>query len=118
MRRRLIIFLLVLLPFQFAWTAAAAYCSHEANPSAKHFGHHVHVHKAMSSSVDAGKHGTATAAPDADCPVCNLSAPPLPTELAVVEVAHPHHTLAPPDVPPPPSAIADTPERPNWSLAA
>lgn len=37
--------LLVLLPFQFAWAAAAPLCTHEADPHAMEFpqrpGHHV-----------------------------------------------------------------------------
>ena len=47
MRRWLFIFLLLVLPFQMVWAAAAPYCAHEVNPSAKkHFGHHEHKHSA------------------------------------------------------------------------
>jgi len=118
MRRRLILFLLVLLPFQFAWSAAAAYCGHEIDPSAKHFGHHVHVHKAATDSTDAAKHAAGIAAPDLDCPVCHLGAPGLPGEVAIIGVSLEPSQFSPPEVPTPPSAIAEAPERPNWLLAA
>ncbi|RQP21851.1 cation efflux protein, CzcI family [Piscinibacter terrae] len=116
MRRWLVVLLLVVLPFQFAWTAAAAYCGHETSASVKHFGHHVHVHKAATGSVDA-KHAGGTAAPDLDCPVCHLGAPALPAEFAVVDVSIPPAEFAAPDAAAPPSAIAEAPERPNWLLA-
>jgi len=39
--------LLLVLPFQMIWAAAAPYCAHETNTSAsKHFGHHEHRHQA------------------------------------------------------------------------
>jgi hypothetical protein len=40
MRRYLIIFLLLLLPFQFSWAAVASYCQHETESSTQHIGHH------------------------------------------------------------------------------
>jgi len=115
MRRWLVILLLLVLPFQFAWSSAAAYCGHETSGSAKHFGHHVHVHK--DASADA-KHALGTAAPDLDCSVCHLGAPALPAEFATVAVAVPRAPFMPPDEMSPPSADAQGPERPNWPLAA
>ena len=43
MRRCFLVFMMVLLPFQWSWAAAAAVCEHEAGKS-RHFGHHAHVH--------------------------------------------------------------------------
>lgn len=40
MRRWLLIFLLVLLPFQLSWAASAAYCEHERDTQPEHWGHH------------------------------------------------------------------------------
>ena len=40
MRRWLLIFLLLLLPFQFSWAASAAYCQHERDTRPEHWGHH------------------------------------------------------------------------------
>lgn len=42
MRRLLIICLMLLLPTQWTWAAAAAVCAHEAGGS--HIGHHEHKH--------------------------------------------------------------------------
>ncbi len=40
MRRWLLIFLLLLLPFQLSWAASAAYCQHERDTQPEHWGHH------------------------------------------------------------------------------
>lgn len=42
MRRCVFVMLLFIVPFQFAWSAASAYCSHEAGEKVSHFGHHTH----------------------------------------------------------------------------
>src|SRR5690606_360663 len=42
MRRFILIFLMVLLPFQWSWAAAASVCEHESKGG--HFGHHEHKH--------------------------------------------------------------------------
>jgi hypothetical protein len=39
------IFLLLIVPFQFSWAAAGNYCQHESGSAAMHFGHHVHQHQ-------------------------------------------------------------------------
>ena len=55
-KKLLAILLLVAVPFQFAWGAAAVYCQHEQSASVQHFGHHVHQHQnADESSGHAGK---------------------------------------------------------------
>jgi hypothetical protein len=40
MRRWLLVFLLILLPFQLSWAASAAYCQHERDTQPEHWGHH------------------------------------------------------------------------------
>ena len=75
MRRLLLVFLSILLPLQFSWAGAAAYCAHESadQPAAmtSHFGHHSHEHKA--DQHDAGKTaGKAAKLPDADCTACHF----------------------------------------------
>lgn len=71
MRRLLLVFLSILLPLQFAWAGAAAYCSHEKldSPAAVtwHFGHHAHEHKA-----DNDKQPGKAKLPDADCAACHF----------------------------------------------
>lgn len=118
MRRWLVIFLLGLLPLQFTWAAAAGYCVHESGSAVKHFGHHVHVHKNAKTPDDARKDASGKTFADADCPFCHLSAPPLIPELTACAAIQGHGAVAAVDPPAPPSARADTPERPNWPLAA
>ncbi|WP_066343591.1 hypothetical protein [Azohydromonas lata] len=117
MRRRLVIMLLMLLPLQFVWGAAAAYCGHETAPTAQHFGHHVHVHKSARAD-DGAKAPADLGLADNDCPVCHLGGPPLPPGVAVfvcTQAAPPQHpAVGVPDSSAPPG----TPERPNWLLAA
>ena len=47
MKRLLVVFLLLSVPFQITWAAVGAYCQHEAGASGKHFGHHAHQHRAV-----------------------------------------------------------------------
>ena len=82
MSRWLTIFLLFVLPVQFAWSAAAAYCQHEEVPTKTHIGHHVHEHDATgdTGSKASAKHlGDKSASKtikllgDNDCGYCQLS---------------------------------------------
>lgn len=82
MRRWLTLFLLFMLPVQFCWAAAAAYCQHEAAAAKTHIGHHAHEHEAKPGDADAGagKHAGKAAAvkggklvADNDCGYCHLS---------------------------------------------
>ena len=89
MRRLLIVLLAIVLPLQFAWAGAAAYCGHEPEgTAARHWGHHGHAHQgsegvALSAKADkadkasskhADKPDTPYQAPDLDCAVCHLAA--------------------------------------------
>ncbi|OIJ43378.1 MULTISPECIES: hypothetical protein [Massilia] len=42
MTRRILSCLLLMLAFQFTWSAISAYCMHETGAAAKHLGHHQH----------------------------------------------------------------------------
>lgn len=74
MRRLVLICMMLLLPVQWTWAAAAAYCAHESSPAAaKHIGHHEHVHK--TSAAEGSKKVPAPAGVlDLDCDYCHLSA--------------------------------------------
>lgn len=107
----------MLLPFQFAWNVAAAYCAHEKGAAAQHVGHHTHVHTA-GEVIDADqKPGTLSPA-DADCATCHLSGMTLPPD--VLELIPHAPRAAPLDLHAWPRlpAIADVPERPDWLRAA
>ena len=112
MKRFFVLLLAVLLPLQFAWGTAAAYCQHETTRGATHFGHHQHVHK-----VDAGhdKVAAGKVAADYDCSYCNATAAAVvpafdaPLTNAPVLLAHalpPEQKRA--------SAPQRAPDRPQW----
>lgn len=52
MNRLLLIFLLMVLPLQSVWSAAAVYCQHEREKSARHVGHHTHQHQVQADSAE------------------------------------------------------------------
>lgn len=61
MRRFVIICLLMILPLQWSWAAAASVCAHEADSAAQHLGHHQHDHAQVDASL---KNVDAETAPD------------------------------------------------------
>ena len=119
--RALIIFMLMLLPFQFVWGAAAGYCAHEQGAAVKHFGHHVHKHpgKLLKASDQSSPDKKAFAGDDdSDCASCHLGCVnpvmqnsiefALPAGKPLLAAPRSRHSLHIP------YAI----ERPNWTLAA
>jgi hypothetical protein len=74
-RRYLILLLLAVLPYQFVWGAAAAYCGHESGTEVSHFGHHAHKHqnnKATPSTNDCAPDDAGSPlVDDADCDYCH-----------------------------------------------
>jgi hypothetical protein len=124
MRRWLTLLLLVTLPLQFTWTAAAAYCQHEQAPSARHMGHHEHEHpgaqgehQQAQKAADPDATKAAKVFGDADCGYCQLSAAkPLQVQgFAIAALAGPPTLDA--SVPPLQTRDPDRRERPNWCLA-
>jgi hypothetical protein len=122
MSRLLIIVLLLWLPFQFAWGAAASYCQHEQGTGVGHFGHHSHKHQGKSlqctgdSTVDKK---TSLADEDFDCDYCHIScAQPLASEVSsrcdIEASQHLAGTCTEGHSPHVPDLI----ERPKWTLAA
>jgi hypothetical protein len=110
--KRLIVFLFaLLLPVQFAWAGAAAYCGHETTPAqTRHFGHHEHVHQASSEVPSGGQ-----LAIDADCGVCHAPGSLLPPEALGVDATAPSSSAAVPHpLRPLPTTLARAPDRPQW----
>lgn len=89
MRRWLVVFLLLVLPFQFTWAAAAPYCAHEtAAAASKHPGHHQHVHHDGSDAMNAGDEGDSTGVKHTDCASCHAgSAATLPLSSTALAAA-------------------------------
>ncbi|WP_332877392.1 cation efflux protein, CzcI family [Massilia sp. S19_KUP03_FR1] len=116
MKRLLLILLMLILPVQYAWSAAAVYCQHEQNAPV-HFGHHAHQHDAKPGEPD-GHGKVKVKGADADCEYCHLfshasfvpfaSRPAVPAARAQVASLALTYT----------SHIPHRPPRPNWSLVA
>lgn len=113
-KKFLLILLLMILPLQYSWSAAAVYCQHEQG-SSMHFGHHSHQHKAQVDEPDGqakskNVHG--------DCEYCHLFSHatllPAVASLAIpagqehVEVRRLNFS----------SHIPDSPNPPDWRLVA
>lgn len=123
-KKIMLIMLLIVLPFQMTWAAAAQCCMHDATDKTSHFGHHAHQHQAdqqvVSKSVgeQANADHPASTFIDKDCPYCHMGS----LSYMVTAVFIPGQILgvAPSDallyaystIPP------SQPERPKWSIAA
>lgn len=123
MRRWLLIALLFVLPLQFSWAAAAAYCGHEPAPARTHTGHHAHAHAASvadASQAQSDGVAKAQASPsgvDHDCGFCHLGcAQPLPSQAPSLPLGA-RDTIAAPATPSFASRGPDHPDRPDWRLA-
>lgn len=113
MRRLILILLLAMLPLQFAWAGAAAYCQHETGEVAGHFGHHEHVHHGKA------KAGDNTLLADQDCVLCHVIACPSGITVTQGVYVPDSWTYAYRSSPPfLSSARSSEPERPNWHRLA
>jgi len=111
MRRWLVLFFMLLLPLQSAWSAASAYCQHETTEQqSQHVGHHFHAHQG-----EAKKSSGSQLTADADCAACHASAAAaIPSLLGSYDFAiasRPAQSVA---SPPFTSALARAPDRPQW----
>lgn len=114
MKRYFLIFLLMLLPLQFTWAIAGAYCAHE-EAAAPHFGHHVHKHE---ETKDGGKHETKKIQGDTDCDYCHHVSVSVifPADPALAQPGLTAHTRY--DGPRYLSHIPDLIPRPDWQVLA
>lgn len=112
MKQLIAILIAVLLPLQFAWGMAAAYCQHETTQGAQHFGHHAHVH--ADAKHDAKAAG-AKLIGDIDCGFCHTSPAALLPDVAAVQPASTLASTSPVsgDLKRT-SAPQRTPDRPQW----
>lgn len=72
MRSFLVIVMMLLLPAQWTWAAAASVCAHEKTTQSAHFGHHEHAHQGAASldgANDDGQGGSLAEHPD--CGACH-----------------------------------------------
>ena len=115
MIKRLIVFLLLVVPLQLAWGAVSAYCEHETEATTDHFGHHVHKHEQHSSTntIDP-RDDTQAGNFDMDCGVCHAACSvALCGEVATLSFSASDFALTPA-----PSfhltLFSSKPERPKW----
>jgi hypothetical protein len=115
MRRRLVVLMLLLvLPLQFVWAAAAPYCAHEAASAAgKHPGHHQHVHQGSDDAAKAGDDGAGSGLNHSDCAGCHAGAAATLPRPAVEWAAAPRDVPREPPSPRYRSHTPSGPERPD-----
>ena len=110
---------MLILPLQWGWASAAAYCAHEAGSAAQHLGHHQHRHQhervADAGSADKPADGTVPAGADADCGHCHgHTMAALPDAQPLLSSAS-AGTAAAPRVAEILAAALSRPERPQWA---
>lgn len=116
MRQFLLLLVLVLVPFQYAWAGVSAYCQHEEGKAAQHFGHHVDFHHGDANAAHSDHAGSKSKSFESDHHHCVS-----PAMVTVAPALEPLLTLFVVHLSPPlgfSSSIVGPPERPNWSLAA
>ncbi len=111
MLRSFVVFLAFLLPLQFAWSSAAAYCQHEtAGRQSEHVGHHAHVHKG-----EAKKASDSKLMADSDCASCHAGAVvAIAARLGERDIEASLRSTEVMSAPPFSSALARAPDRPQW----
>lgn len=124
MTRRIVTCLLLMLAFQFTWSAISAYCMHESGVAAQHLGHHQHKDDNHASAdeaqfADAGDSGQAAKKKSAHshCASC-VHAVLAPAALAPATLL-----MLADDAPVVTDIVFDSvvqlpPERPQWHSAA
>lgn len=104
--------LLVFLPLQSSWAAAATYCEHESSTQAPHIGHHEHEHH---GAVADASDDESAAMFDADCDHCHghfsaaLSLPMAVPTFTGVGQSTPWTEVGSP------APVVSPPERPQWA---
>ena len=125
MTRWLLIALMVLLPAQFSWAAAAPYCAHENNPISFHVGHHAHVHQDASAEAqhptsepekEASKNPLAS--DHSDCHYCHGVAGQLASPAALKLELPARHVFLAVAIARLEGSRATSIERPKWARAA
>jgi len=115
-KKLFLIFLLVVLPFQVSWAAAAVYCQHENEVSTSHPGHHEHQHAQDHDDADQAN-DKAKGKVHADCAPCHGTAVGLLSASGTLE----HFVFSTITIPASPDSYTSIlplrPERPKWPLA-
>ncbi|MES2831418.1 MAG: DUF2946 family protein [Pseudomonadota bacterium] len=109
MKKLLLILFMLVMPLQASWSAVAAYCQHEQDLVAKHFGHHEHKHKATLNDEDPQK----TSKVHTDCGYCHVVPAASFAASSIASVIPLGAMYVTPDILILSSYIADGPRRPD-----
>lgn len=84
MKRFFAFLLMLVLPLQFSFAAASAYCGHEQGVAARHAGHHQHQHlkDAVELTGDQKSPSEIPSAQHADCGQCHAACATMPAAPA------------------------------------
>lgn len=118
MRRSFLIFLLLLLPYQLAWSAAAIYCANESTDAPAHFGHHAHSQAAVKADKDRDAEKPGKLKLGAECHTCHAQPAGMAVEFFDVTATVGRYSIADSPPPSPYSIAAARPHRPNWIVSA
>jgi hypothetical protein len=93
MKRALLILLMLLLPLQFSFAAASAYCADETVKNAEHFGHHEHngAELMKKAEVHSDTNSIEKSAGDSDCHFCHSAC--ANSLIAMADLRHPEFGL-------------------------
>ena len=80
MKRFFVILLMLILPLQFSFAAASAYCADEANVAVEHYGHHAHDGEQLSPDPDTTK----KTPKNSECGACHLGCAKLQTAILIL----------------------------------
>lgn len=101
MRRCALLLLMLVLPVQLIWAAAAPYCGHETGRTPdKHFGHHEHRHQVAGEGVQQAHDDSSALGGSShlDCESCHLGCSvTLPTPSMQINELLPQALLVPDD---------------------
>ncbi|MBI3730430.1 MAG: hypothetical protein HY254_19145 [Burkholderiales bacterium] len=122
MLKKFVLMIIVAFTLQLSWAVASAYCMHETDKTAQHFGHHPHEHEAKDGDTHADKSLDKSAAKKAnshpDCASCAhspLGAHSSKLPLTVSALITYQLTAASLQTPAP---FLAQPERPKWMAFA
>lgn len=76
MLKKFVFMIILAFTLQLSWAVASAYCMHETDKSAQHFGHHPHEHEAVDGEIHTEKSADKSqkkAAAHPDCASCTPS---------------------------------------------
>ena len=104
MRRFIAILLLMLVPLQAAFGAAANYCQDERAEVASHFGHH--EHEGAPVVVDTSEEGSSWT--EADCQICHLASAQAAVSFEAAVCLNAQNVIHPPET----AAQTDHPQHP------